>query len=117
MSTNYYLRKGCPSCRREDSIHVGKSAGGWMFSARMYQGVVDYPSFADDLKERVGNGYVLYDEYGKEQEVGAFLNRIEAIPATAQCHACSFPDNDRWATLQQTCDHIHRISFHPHEFS
>lgn len=37
MGTNYTLKQTCcPTCKRGDEIHIGKSSAGWCFSLHVY---------------------------------------------------------------------------------
>lgn len=76
MGTNYEWREtACPACHRGDSIHVGKSSGGWSFLFHGYRhdpddGLVSPFGFtvesrADWRKVFTERPGVLVDEYGQ----------------------------------------------------
>jgi len=47
MSTNYYLiYNECKCCNRSDSVHLGKSSGGWKFT---FKTIEDFPLDKVDL--------------------------------------------------------------------
>jgi hypothetical protein len=66
MGTNYYLEETppCECCKRPyDSIHIGKSSAGWVFSLHVIPGEIEN---LDQWKERWSKeGVRIFDEYGE----------------------------------------------------
>lgn len=71
MGTNYYLHEkpSCPHCARPfDSIHIGKSSGGWCFSLHVIP--EDGINSLDDWRERWGRpGRRIVSEYGDQVSI------------------------------------------------
>lgn len=80
MGTNYYLRfpdtNRCDHCGRSDkgeTLHIGKSSGGWCFGLRVYpeRGIYDLP----DWLPLFDRGRI-YNEYGDETPTADMLKTI-----------------------------------------
>ncbi len=75
MGTNYYAReKECEMCGRHESIHLGKSSGGWQFSFQ-YNGGQFYknvPEMREWLKDKK-----IKDEYGDEITNEEFWSMVD----------------------------------------
>jgi hypothetical protein len=81
MGTNYYYyhSKPCRECGRDfESMHIGKSSGGWVFSLHVEPDDPDFPQSLDDWKKRFFmSGTRIQDEYGKVITVPVMLSIIE----------------------------------------
>jgi hypothetical protein len=80
MGTNYYLKTRtnvCEHCGRadEESLHIGKSSMGWVFSLRFHpdEGI---GSLEDWRKRFATPGAVIEDEYGDTLSPAEMLKRI-----------------------------------------
>jgi len=79
MGTNFYLKQpevACPTCGHHepvDSLHIGKSSAGWVFSLRIYPDLGI--SSLEDWKARFGQGQIC-DEYGSQISVEKMLETI-----------------------------------------
>ena len=66
MGTNYYLTEpACPTCGRQDELHIGKSSAGWCFSLHIIpeRGI----NTLDDWRTLWDKpGWTISDEYGQK---------------------------------------------------
>lgn len=70
MGTNYYVQAHtCPTCRRSERIHIGKSSVGWRFIFRGYErddGEQTRPYNITDWKIHLADENVqIFDEYDR----------------------------------------------------
>lgn len=96
MGTNYYLiRSECPTCKRHDKLHIGKSSAGWRF---IWHGMPDSdPPIVTNkdwiafLKASVAAGDVIRDEYERKYEVDAFVAMVFSS-SDGRSHVSEFHD-------------------------
>lgn len=76
MGTNYYLHyNACPTCKRGDERHIGKSSAGWCFSLRVYP--EDGISTLDDWKrEFARSDTAIRTEYDTHIAPGVMVDHI-----------------------------------------
>ena len=63
MGTNYYLTEpACPTCGRQDELHIGKSSGGWCFALHVIpeRGI----NTLDDWRALWSKGWTILNECG-----------------------------------------------------
>ena len=74
MGTNYYwIPDRCPTCKRGDQIHIGKSSAGWVFSLHVYP-KDDLHSLEDWINVwRIGT---IVDEYDETISADEMLRTI-----------------------------------------
>jgi len=82
MGTNYYVAKtiNCPHCGdeiivgRDDSLHIGKSSGGWCFTLHVIpeERLHTWEDWKEFLKHKV-----IVDEYGDEMTLNEFRPVVE----------------------------------------
>ena len=75
MGTNYYVALDvCPHCGRgEDSLHIGKSSAGWVFSLNTHpeHGIKSLEGWQNFLR-----GKMVFDEYGSRVTLAELLRVI-----------------------------------------
>jgi hypothetical protein len=79
MGTNYYVQtppceNACKHCSASESIHLGKSSGGWRFSFQADADWAPDTAFADWMKLAL-NGQIV-DEYGRPHTIADLLSLI-----------------------------------------
>lgn len=73
MGTNYYLhKKQCPTCKRQDIVHIGKSSAGWPFAFASD----DMGKTIEEVRKNL-KGKIL-DEYGRPMSRKKFLEYVES---------------------------------------
>lgn len=79
MGTNFYLKQpevACPTCGHHEpveSLHIGKSSAGWVFSLRIHPDLGI--SSLEDWKARLTQGQIC-NEYGSQVSVEEMLKNI-----------------------------------------
>lgn len=89
MSTNYYMqiKPPCDCCKRPyESVHIGKSGGGWKFNFRTYSEHSDqviYGQLSNSVRtfdewKMALEGSVIVDEYNQEISVSDFISFVDS---------------------------------------
>jgi hypothetical protein len=77
MGCNYYAKLDvCPHCGRadeENTLHIGKSSGGWVFSLHVD---TELTSLQDWIKFLLAEPVQIVDEYGREVTFQELMNVI-----------------------------------------
>jgi len=116
MGTNYYLKYNiCPTCKRGQTLHIGKCSMGWTFCFRGYR-ISDFASRGDcnDLLDTdiFGTGAIetykewlnvfeymknakIFDEYGDEVSVEEFMKMVEDHADSPNNHAATYSRDTR----------------------
>lgn len=75
MGTNFYAHTNvCPCCGRHESIHLGKSSGGWRFTFRLHDG--EHYRNVPEMKDWLV-GKQIFDEYGARIPHEKFWDMVE----------------------------------------
>ena len=88
MGTNYYAEVDlCDSCGRSDTLHIGKSSGGWKFSFAAYENPPiwswsEWERFLESKDARIE------DEYGNDVSLYDLKALVEKKFAESGCQTC-----------------------------
>jgi hypothetical protein len=102
MGTNYYAtEKACPTCKRRDNFHIGKSSAGWKFAfqinGEIYKSIEDFKNWLKGKK--------IEDEYNRKISHKDFWKMVDAKQAITD------PEESRDVII------IDGYHFFDHEFS
>ena len=80
MGTNYDLKyKICDECGRFDTLHLGKSSGGWKFAlqANDFKYYKNWEEMKSWLEAKCDTRGRIYDEYNEEIKLKDFIDLVE----------------------------------------
>ena len=103
MGTNYYaevLRPAiCQCCGQKtedekETLHIGKSSGGWCFAVHVTENIPDWQSWKNYLKK---NNSKIYDEYDKEISLNSLINIVENRSSKTEYNEKLFKENNHYS--------------------